>query len=129
MWTRRSSEDLMRDQTRAKNSPTSALLLAAGFSLVIVIAWAVGLPTKYSQRPSDPKSWSQIARVGPLLFACLFAGWFLMLYLFQRLSGQRLEEPQTKVFICPQCHTPQYEHQRKCVCPVKLEPLENWKWV
>jgi hypothetical protein len=120
---------MARDRERAADSPWSALIFAALFSAILLVAWAIGMLGKYSQRPPNPKSWSEIMNTGPLYFACSLAGLFVLLYGYQRLSGRRLEEPQTRAFICPKCHTPQHQHERQCTCPVELEPLEKWKWV
>ena len=105
-----------------------ALLFAALFAVITFVSWVLGIPGKFSQRPSNPKSWWQVAHVGPLYFACMFGFFFLMFYAFQRLGGRPFGEPKKTVFICPACFTPQYEHERRCTCQTKLEPLENWKW-
>jgi hypothetical protein len=132
MWKRRSAEEIEQVGRRKLSSwknPRSALLFAAFLSVITFIFWVLGTPSKFSERPPDPKSWSQVIHFGPQYFAVTFGFLFLLLYAFQRLSGHTLGEPQLQVLICPECYTPQFENERRCTCASKLEPLENWKWV
>ena len=132
MWKRRTEKELKElalRQRREIRSPRLALLFAALFAVIASIAWAGGARGKYSQRPPDPKSWSQIIHDGPIYFAICFVGLFLLIYAFQRSSRKRLDESEVKVFICPKCHTAQHAHERCCACAEPLEPFENWKWV
>lgn len=131
MWVRRTTDELAEiaiRKERSRRNPRAALLFAASFAAIAFFFWAIGVPGRYSQRPPDPKSWWQIVHYGPQHFALLFGVSFLLIYGFQLISGRSPAEPSKQGFICPECHTPQHENERQCSCPVKLEPLENWKW-
>ena len=130
-WRRLSAKELLkldREKRRSVKSPKATLLYAALFSAIAFIAWVLGIPTKGNRRSEDPKSWSEIVHYGPAHYAVTFCFLFLLLYLFQRLGKRSIAEPNLTMMICPKCHTPQYEHDRRCTCAVELERMEHWKY-
>lgn len=131
MWTRKSAAELQNQacvNARFTKSPRTATIYALLLAATLTLAWAFGIPGKFSQRPPDPKTWEEVARIGPGYFAVMFGVIFAITYGIQRLSGRPLHLPQRKAHICPQCFIPQHAEERKCSCRVPLEPLENWKW-
>jgi hypothetical protein len=93
------------------------------------MVWALGIPTKYDHGAVAPKSRVEIVTRGPIYFVGWFLFFFASLYVTQLAKGRIFEAKHPEVYFCPACHTPQFEHERKCGCAAKLEPLENWKWV
>ena len=132
MWVRRNPKELrqlQREKQQDAKSPFFAIASALGIALLFTIMWAMGISGKYSQRPHDPKTWSEIQQHGSLLFVIVAAVTFLVLYWTQRRRGRSLTDPEKMAFICPRCFTPQHADDRACGCGEKLEPLENWKWI
>lgn len=120
-------EEIAQRKRREGKSLSQPLLIASSLSLLFVLFWAIGLRGK--QPPGPAKSWDEIINIGPLMFFVIFIIVFLVLYVGQRCSdGALLDNSSSAVKFCPKCHTPQYEHERKCDCEEKLEPLNDWTW-
>jgi hypothetical protein len=132
MWKRKNREELRhlaRAKEGEKKSPFFALLCSAVFATIVTVAWSLGISGKFSHRPDDPKTLTEIQQSGPLYFIVMLAVFFFASYCIQRLRGRSLVEPEKQALICPRCFTPQHKDDRKCGCSENLEPLENWKWV
>jgi len=96
---------------------------------MVTVAWSLGVRGKLELGSANAKTVYQIITQGPIYLLVWLLLFFIPMYLWQRRTGVGAGESSRSVYFCPSCHTPQYQHERRCNCAAELEPMDNWKWV